>query len=141
MPALNYNLQYTHQFSACLFINNCCFNPVALFWYSQACRNQWKRYCNCFTKTNSTHTDLELTWRHWNCSNCHHFLQLQVGYTLQIYFHILFENGNFVAVRQCTLRVQTLNICTAIFYCIYRQILTNSSNKIKFTGIPLYFIL
>jgi len=34
-----------------------------------------------------------------------------------------------------------LNIRTAIFHFIYTQLQTNSSNKINFTDIPLYFIL
>jgi len=33
-----------------------------------------------------------------------------------------------------------LNICTDILHCIYRKFKTNSSNKINFTDIPLYFI-
>jgi len=36
---------------------------------------------------------------------------------------------------------EQLNIRTAIFHCIYRQLQTNSSNKINSTAIPLYFIL
>jgi len=34
-----------------------------------------------------------------------------------------------------------LNIRTAIFHCIYRQLQTNSGNETNFTDIPLYFIL
>ena len=65
---------------------------------------------------------------------------MQVGYTLHTYLDILFENGNCVATRQRALCVQTLNIWTEIFHYIYRQIQTNSSNKIKFADIPIYIL-
>ena len=46
-----------------------------------------------------------------------------------------------MAVRQCTLCVQKLNIFSLIFHYIYRKLNTYSCNEIIFTNIPLYFLL
>ena len=58
-------------------------------------------------------------------------------------FHLInYSNGieNRTAVRQCTLSVQKINICTVIFYYIQRRVQKNSRNKIKITNIPFHIL-
>jgi hypothetical protein len=59
----NYKLQYMYQISACFLLINSCLNPVALFCTSSTFREHFKRYLNCFCKTNSPPTDIELRRR------------------------------------------------------------------------------
>jgi len=58
-------------------------------------------------------------------------------WSVQLYHNFL---NCFIKGNREKLQIK-LNISTAIFHGIYTQFQTNSSNKINFTDIPLYYIL